>query len=255
MSRTLRNGRRKGDLHHVRIHDWERESPAWRALSGNAVKLLIAVRGRYFGSNNGAIALGVREAAAELGMGIDTAARAFRELEALGFIRCARESVFGRRKMTREWTLTDVPLGNQPATKDFIRWRPGDTPPARKKSRHSSHLSDAQSQPSDGKTVIANGSHDLVAPMRLRMPRSPVEPSHASDTVIGYQGERGFPDSDPTPSESASRPRDPIANGTQLGIDAPPFDPVRDMPSFLHRRPKAFTKTDQPTRRSRPVER
>jgi hypothetical protein len=53
MTRTLRNGRRKGDGRFVRMLHSELDTDAWRALSGNAVKLLIALRGRHFGSNNG----------------------------------------------------------------------------------------------------------------------------------------------------------------------------------------------------------
>ncbi|MSP83692.1 MAG: hypothetical protein EXQ94_12425, partial [Alphaproteobacteria bacterium] len=75
------------------MYDYERESPAWRSLSGYAVKLLIALRGRCFGFNNGEIKLGVRAAAEELGTSPHTAGRAFTELQAKGFIRCTRASL------------------------------------------------------------------------------------------------------------------------------------------------------------------
>ena len=55
------------------------EHPAFATLSSGAFKLMIYVRKRYNGSNNGEITFSVREAAELMQCSKDTASRAFQE--------------------------------------------------------------------------------------------------------------------------------------------------------------------------------
>jgi hypothetical protein len=98
-------------------------SAAFRSLSGGALKVLIELRCRFNGGNNGKVFLSYQEAADILGMSKSTAARAFAELKEKGFIRLAGPGHFyGRR--AAEWILTDCPLEGHPATRDWQAWRP-----------------------------------------------------------------------------------------------------------------------------------
>lgn len=65
------------------------EEPAWRALSTSAQALYPHLKLQWRGpdnNNNGKIRFSVRQAAKSLGVGRDTAARAFRDLQSKGFI-------------------------------------------------------------------------------------------------------------------------------------------------------------------------
>ena len=97
-------------------------SPAFRGLSGAAVKLWIEVRCRFNGGNNGALRVSMGEAATLLGMSKSTAQRAFQELVDAGFLVLMREGHwYGRR--AHEWRSTDIPCDGHPATRD---WQRGD---------------------------------------------------------------------------------------------------------------------------------
>jgi hypothetical protein len=97
-------------------------SAAFRSLSGGALKVLVELRCRFNGGNNGKVFLSYQEAADMLGMSKSTAARAFAELKEKGFIRLARPGHFyGRR--AAEWILTDCAHAGHPATRDWQAWR------------------------------------------------------------------------------------------------------------------------------------
>lgn len=98
-------------------------SSAFRSLSGGSLKVLVELRCRFNGGNNGKVFLSYQEAADILGMSKSTAARAFSELEEKGFIRKARPGHFYGRRAT-EWILTDCPHEGHPATRDWQAWRP-----------------------------------------------------------------------------------------------------------------------------------
>lgn len=74
------------------------EEPAWRALSSTAQALYPWPRLEWHGvefNNNGKICLSVRQAAERLGVSYNTAAKAFRELQAKGFIAVTRPPKLG----------------------------------------------------------------------------------------------------------------------------------------------------------------
>ena len=97
---------------------------AWLYLSPAAMKLLLALWTRYTGQNNGQIPFGVREAMSLLGCSGPKARQAFNELLDKGFVRVARDSDFRTKRIAREFTITALPLGDEPATRDFEQWTP-----------------------------------------------------------------------------------------------------------------------------------
>ena len=61
------------------------KSPAWRSLSGAAVRVFLELDTRFNGSNNGKLTLSYAEAAEALCMGKATVQRAFADLVGKGF--------------------------------------------------------------------------------------------------------------------------------------------------------------------------
>jgi hypothetical protein len=103
------------------------DSPAWLELSTFARGLLIEVLRLYNGSNNGRLGLSVRRAAERLNCSKDTAARAFRDLQRLGFLELSIQGAFHRKTShASEWRLTlhKCDRTGQLPSKVFLRWRP-----------------------------------------------------------------------------------------------------------------------------------
>jgi hypothetical protein len=116
------------------------ECPAWRALSPTAQALYPWLKLEWRGpkaNNNGKIKLSVRQAADLMGVGLNTTARAFHDLQAKGFLvvtESARLGLGGEAKSpTYELTEIALPHGGQnDGRKLFRKWRPcGDYPIAK----------------------------------------------------------------------------------------------------------------------------
>ena len=104
------------------------DTPAFKALSGNEVKLLLLLCRKHNGENNGQIGCSVREGAAFLGCTANTAGRCFCGLQERGFAVIMSKGAFSvkHRKATL-WRLTFYPsLGGKPATRDYARWHPNE---------------------------------------------------------------------------------------------------------------------------------
>jgi hypothetical protein len=86
-------------FHHVK------RSTSYHGLSPIARALLIELIDRYNGSNNGFIALGVREAAYEIGCSQMSISRAARELDDADLVRPTQVGAWRGRQAT-EWRLT-----------------------------------------------------------------------------------------------------------------------------------------------------
>jgi len=101
-------------------------SPAWRSLSGAAVKVWLELHTRYNGGNNGKLHLSLKEAADILGLGKATVQRAYVELSEKGFLVLEAEGNWYSRR-AHDWRLTTKPLnkyqGKDPATFDFRHWK------------------------------------------------------------------------------------------------------------------------------------
>ena len=156
----------KGGARFVKLYHWLLQSHAWRSASLAARCLLIEVWRRHNGVNNGEIAFSVREAAEALGIGKNTANRAFRELEDKGFLNAReRGSFHWKGGPATTWELTAEPLGERPASKEFMRRQPeiqnpvperGTTGPLQ---RDRDTLTTAQTTPKTPPTVPRRGTN------------------------------------------------------------------------------------------------
>lgn len=99
--------------------------PAWRKMSGSALKVYCVVDCRFKGANNGQISLSVREAAEASGLAVGTARRALAELQELGFIKCHMKGSYSLKiRHASEWEITSRPLApGKPAKNTFMSWR------------------------------------------------------------------------------------------------------------------------------------
>ncbi len=117
-------------------------SPAFRSLSGAALKVWIELRTRFNGRNNGRITLSWDEAALILHMSKTTVGRAFDELEEKGFIvMTKRGQWFGR--MASEWAVTDRQLDGHMPTNAWKKWCDPPKPKKQSFGTHTDHISHA----------------------------------------------------------------------------------------------------------------
>lgn len=129
MARNVDHKGRRVEPRHVRLYHTVTGCEAWRDLSGNAVKVLIALLRYDRGGDNGALFMSARAAGLEAGLSKNTANTALRELEEHGFIASTEIGHFhsGGGKAT-QWRVTwqavkgveGVP--NMPPTRGFERW-------------------------------------------------------------------------------------------------------------------------------------
>jgi hypothetical protein len=123
------------------------DSPAFQYLSPRAVKLLILIRRRYNGFNNGKIAVAQREAAHLLRISTSLIGAIFIELQAHGFIQLVRKGdTGGGNRLASEWALTDRPLDITPSNgfehqvSGWRNWRP-DSHVSASETRNASRVS------------------------------------------------------------------------------------------------------------------
>ncbi len=101
------------------------QSPAWRSLSGPAVKIFLELRSRFNGGNNGKLTLSLDEAARILFLGKATVLRGLNELKNHGLIVCTRRGHWYGR-MASTWAVTDREVDGAPPANTWRRWRPPD---------------------------------------------------------------------------------------------------------------------------------
>jgi hypothetical protein len=121
-----RRNRKRGTIpqknRYVMLEHWLLDSDAFGELSGRAVKLALRLDRRHNGSNNGAIAMSVREAQNEIPCSRNHAAKCFKELEQLGFICATQKGAFAwKKRLSTTWRLTWRDCGDEQATKEFMR--------------------------------------------------------------------------------------------------------------------------------------
>ena len=105
------------------LFDYEQiESQAFKYLTGGALKLLIMVRKRFNGINNGHISFSVREGNDLLGYSMNTVARYFDELVDKGFLRIKEKGSFSYKKRhATTWIITCEEYNHQ-KSRDFKHW-------------------------------------------------------------------------------------------------------------------------------------
>ena len=118
---------RKSEGQYLPLPYSQLRSPAWRSLSGAAVRVWLELHTRFNGSNNGAVRLSYAEAADALGIGKATAQRAFRLLQDRGFLVLEKEGNWYHRQ-AHEWRLTTKPTnglkGRASPTNEWLQWKP-----------------------------------------------------------------------------------------------------------------------------------
>ena len=125
MAKVNATGRSTGEARHVRFYEWELTSPAFRSLSCAARCLLLELKRRHNGENNGYIPLSVREAAGLLNRSRSKLPAVFAELQTKGFIRPRQRGAFHIKvRHSTEWVLTEYPFEAKGATKEFMSWHP-----------------------------------------------------------------------------------------------------------------------------------
>ncbi len=121
---------RKSEGQYLPLPYSQLKSPAWRALSGSAVRVWLELHTRFNGSNNGAVRLSYAEAAEALGIGKATAQRAFQNLQDKGFLVLEKEGNWYHRQ-AHEWRLTTKPTngpkGRASPTNEWRQWKPEDS--------------------------------------------------------------------------------------------------------------------------------
>lgn len=116
------------------------ETPAWRALSLCAQSLYVWLKLEWRGpnaNNNGKISLSVRQAAELIGVRPDTAAKAFHDLQAKGFLVLTQYGTLGStgeaKAPTYEITEIAMPSGpNRGGRNLFSEWQEGKDFPVQK---------------------------------------------------------------------------------------------------------------------------
>ncbi|MCZ8181898.1 MAG: hypothetical protein O9322_02930 [Beijerinckiaceae bacterium] len=114
------------DRRHARIYAEWLTLPAWRELSGDAVKLLAFMLAHYRHGENGLRDFSVRQAGEAIGKGKSQGARALNELEACGWIAVVRVGKFQSRNKPSRYALATYPndATGDPATLAFEAWQP-----------------------------------------------------------------------------------------------------------------------------------
>ena len=105
---------------HIQLLHSMIRSPAWAALSGNAVKVLLDLWHYHDGRNNGQISYSCGQAGVAINASKVTGSRALKDLIQYGFVQVTREASF-RSDNARLYALTMERIGNQPATRDFMK--------------------------------------------------------------------------------------------------------------------------------------
>ncbi len=165
--------------HHIRFYHSIMDSEAYWHLSGNGLKVLLALIRIDNGTRNGAIAYSYRRAAEDTGLSPRTCLRCLQELQDKGFIVCTQKGAFSRKVLHASlwrYTWQAWPEGKMGPTRDFERWKPdGNTrvqvlsPPGAVSDHHmeTDALPDADIAPGpDGKCdVSADPSLERIAPL------------------------------------------------------------------------------------------
>lgn len=138
MGRDRKN--EQGGEHFTKLVRNTMETPAWRALSPTAQALYPWLKLEWRGpqaNNNGKIRLSVRQASERLGVSVNTAARAFHDLQAKGFLVVTKPACLGivGQATCPEYELTEIglPSGEKRGGRRLYRdWQEGRDFPVRK---------------------------------------------------------------------------------------------------------------------------
>lgn len=236
-----KTGRTTGGEPFVRLLRFMLKSPAWQSLNCVERALMIEVMQRWSGFNNGTIDFGVVDAGRALHVKPHTAGKAFHVLVEKGFLIKARDSSFSQKKLTREWQVTCLPMGDvraptSPPSHAYMHWRAPPTEAERPRvkkqkplpfgDKHSavSGMHVAELVQCNAPTVAPNGtmaeSHSAVSVQ--------ASISMAGDTPRKPRSREAPPASEPSPQKKTAR----LAAAEGPGRDDPSH-PARTKPAAV----------------------
>ncbi len=171
--------------------------PAWQALTTTAQALYVWLRLEWKGArynNNGKIRLSVRQAAERIGIGVNTAARGFQDLQAKGFIAVTERAYLGTSGMARSpsYELTELAMptsGQAEGRKLYRDWQQGKDFPV---ERHSANNPEGRNGKNKtlsskrGRTCHQNGDVQPIPVIKTRTGRhqnSDVQPVSGPSNV------------------------------------------------------------------------
>ena len=126
MGKIDKTGRSKFEGNYIKLPHYIFDCWAWSQLSANARCAWTEIVRVYNGSNNGRLAVPVRELADTLHISKSEAARTLQELTTFGFIEIAKRSSFARKRLATEFRLTHLPcdLTGLLPPKTFMKIKP-----------------------------------------------------------------------------------------------------------------------------------
>lgn len=136
MGRDKRNEKRSE--HYTKIFRSFMQNDAWRALSPTAQALYPWIKLEWHGpncNNNGKLRLSVRQAASAMGCSPNTAARAFHDLQAKGFLVQTEGAYLGTEGEGKApaYELTEIALPRRNGGRNLYRdWKDGSDFPVKK---------------------------------------------------------------------------------------------------------------------------
>jgi len=129
MAKHDRKGRSKTGGKFVALPEYLLASEAWGSLTPTQRVVYIELRRVYNGTNNGCLALSVRNAATRCNVHRNSVGPALKVLHERGLTECATPSSFGTNaRRAAEYRLTDqrCDRSGAPPSKAFLHWRIAD---------------------------------------------------------------------------------------------------------------------------------
>jgi DNA-binding transcriptional MocR family regulator len=122
-AKRRKNINAKGDslydpIQHLRLKYKMLESPQFRSLGGNDVRVLLELAIRHHGYNNGRIGAGLADLADTLKMSKSTVQRSLRNLQKTKFIIMRKRGRFQGR-IASEWEVTFLEIGGRNPTNEW----------------------------------------------------------------------------------------------------------------------------------------
>lgn len=208
--------RLKREPKHIRLYASITGSDAWKHLSGNAIKVLIALVARDDGTRNGNIGFSCREAGEAANVSPHTANRCLQELVDHGFIRCTQKGAFSRKishASLWRYTWAAWPEGKLGPTRDFEKWKHDEN--SRCQNLHATVSVSALEVETPADAVAEIDTDDMETP-HVSVDR----PNAEIDTLIIYQREAS------SVSETDQRKQ---ANPPSWALSAFPSDDIADL--------------------------
>ncbi len=167
-----RTGRNAPSEHYTKMFRAVMQTPAWVALSSTAKALYVLIKLEWRGpnaNNNGSIQFSCRQAATALGIEPNTAMRAFRDLQAKGFLVMKEMATLGSDGDARgpSYEITEIEMPGKPkgSGRDLFRqWQEGKDFPVPKHHKNNPTGRNGRKTPSSKSTRSHLQNEDETPP-------------------------------------------------------------------------------------------